>query len=105
MQIPGQSDLITRETEIPDSLLLLCGPAGAGKSMYSKQFFVDCLMNGYYCIYISSSLTDRQYRSLFADIEESKLLQSSHFLNPYLQKTLTGHPSSSFFVFVIYFRF
>jgi KaiC/GvpD/RAD55 family RecA-like ATPase/class 3 adenylate cyclase len=95
MQIPGQSDLITRETEIPDSLLLLCGPAGAGKSMYSKQFFVDCLMNGYYCIYISSSLTDRQYRSLFADIEESKLLQRSHFLNPYLQKTLTGHPSSS----------
>jgi KaiC/GvpD/RAD55 family RecA-like ATPase/class 3 adenylate cyclase len=95
MQIPGQSDLITRETEIPDSLLLLCGPAGAGKSMYSKQFFVDCLMNGYYCIYISSGLTDRQYRSLFADIEESKLLQRSHFLNPYLQKTLTGHPSSS----------
>jgi KaiC/GvpD/RAD55 family RecA-like ATPase/class 3 adenylate cyclase len=95
MQIPGLSDLITRETEIPDSLLLLCGPAGAGKSMYSKQFFVDCLMNGYYCIYISSSLTDRQYRSLFADIEESKLLQRSHFLNPYLQKTLTGHPSSS----------
>lgn len=38
MQIPGQSDLITRETEIPDSLLLLCGPAGAGKSMYSNSF-------------------------------------------------------------------
>ena len=95
MQIPGQSNLITRETEkIPDSLLLLCGPAGAGKSMYCKQFFVDCLMNGYYCIYISSSLTDRQYRSLFADIDESKLLQGSHFLNPYLQKTLTGHSSS-----------
>ena len=94
MQIPGQSDLITRETEIPDSLLLLCGPAGAGKSMYCKQFFVDCLMNGYYCIYISSSLTDRQYRSLFADVDESKLLQGSHFLNPYLQKTLTGHSSS-----------
>src|SRR5919109_2141945 len=95
MQIPGQSNLITRETEkIPDSLLLICGPAGAGKSMYCKQFFVDCLMNGCYCIYISSSLTDRQYRSLFADIDESKLLQGSHFLNPYLQKTLTGHSSS-----------
>ena len=96
MQIPGQSDLITRETEkIPDSLLLLCGPAGAGKTMYCKQFFVDCLMNGYYCIYISSSLTDRQYRTLFADIDESKLLQGSHFINPYLQKTLAGHSSSS----------
>src|ERR687891_1313024 len=96
MQIPGQSDLITRETEkIPDSLLLLCGPAGAGKSMYCKQFFVDCLMNGDYCIYISSSLTDRQYRSLFADVDESKLLQGSHFINPYLQKTLAGHSSSS----------
>ena len=95
MQIPGQSNLITKETEIPDSLLLLCGPAGAGKSMYCKQFFVDCLMNGYYCIYISSSLTDRQYRSLFADVDESKLLQGSHFLNPYLQKTLAGHSASS----------
>ena len=96
MQIPGQSDLITRETEkIPDSLLLLCGPAGAGKTMYCKQFFVDCLMSGYYCIYISSSLTDRQYRTLFADIDESKLLQGSHFINPYLQKTLTGHSSST----------
>jgi KaiC/GvpD/RAD55 family RecA-like ATPase/class 3 adenylate cyclase len=95
MQIPGQSYLITKETEIPDSLLLLCGPAGAGKSMYCKQFFVDCLMNGDYCIYISSSLTDRQYRSLFADVDESKLLQGSHFLNPYLQKTLAGHSASS----------
>jgi KaiC/GvpD/RAD55 family RecA-like ATPase/class 3 adenylate cyclase len=95
MQIPGQSNLITKETEIPDSLLLLYGPAGAGKSMYCKQFFVDCLMNGDYCIYISSSLTDRQYRSLFADVDESKLLQGSHFLNPYLQKTLAGHSASS----------
>src|SRR5918992_484696 len=95
MQIPGQSNLITKETEIPDSLLLLCGPAGAGKSMYCKQFFVDCLMNGDYCIYISSSLTDRQYRSLFADVDESKLLQGSHFLNPYLQKALAGHSTAS----------
>jgi KaiC/GvpD/RAD55 family RecA-like ATPase/class 3 adenylate cyclase len=95
MHIPGQSNLITKETEIPDSLLLLCGPAGVGKSMYCKQFFVDCLMNGDYCIYISSSLTDRQYRSLFADVDESKLLQGSHFLNPYLQKTLAGHSASS----------
>jgi KaiC/GvpD/RAD55 family RecA-like ATPase/class 3 adenylate cyclase len=95
MQIPGQSNLITKETEIPDSLLLLYGPAGAGKSMYCKQFFIDCLINGDYCIYISSSLTDRQYRSLFADVDESKLLQGSHFLNPYLQKTLAGHSASS----------
>ena len=95
MQIPGQSNLITKETKIPDSLLLLCGPAGVGKSMYCKQFFVDCLMNGDYCIYISSSLTDRQYRSLFADVDESKLLQGSHFLNPYLQKTLAGYSTSS----------
>jgi KaiC/GvpD/RAD55 family RecA-like ATPase/class 3 adenylate cyclase len=95
MQIPGQSNLITKETQIPDSLLLLYGPAGAGKSMYCKQFFVDCLMNGDYCIYISSSLTDRQYKSLFADVDESKLLQGSHFLNPYLQKALAGHSTSS----------
>ena len=33
MQIPGISDLLDKGT-IPNSVLLLTGPAGAGKSMY-----------------------------------------------------------------------
>src|SRR5690242_18812546 len=83
MQIPGIADLIEKGT-IPESLLLLTGPAGAGKSIYCKQFFSDGLIDGDYCIYVSSSLTDRQFRKQFPNIEKLILIQNSKFINPYL---------------------
>jgi KaiC/GvpD/RAD55 family RecA-like ATPase len=86
MQIPGISDLLDKGT-IPDSVLLLTGPAGAGKSMYCRQFFTDGLFDGDYCIYVSSNLTDKQFRSQFSNIEKSKLIQNSKYINPYLSHT------------------
>ena len=83
MQIPGISDLLDKGT-IPDSLLLLIGPAGAGKTMYCRQFFSDGLFDGDYCIYISSSLTRKQFRSHFSNVERLNLVQNSRFINPYL---------------------
>jgi KaiC/GvpD/RAD55 family RecA-like ATPase len=83
MQIPGISDLLDKGT-IPDSLLLLIGPAGAGKTMYCRQFFSDGLFDGDYCIYISSSLTSKQFRSHFSNVEKLNLVQNSKFINPYL---------------------
>src|SRR6476660_9673061 len=83
MQIPGISDLLGKGT-LPNSLLLLTGPAGVGKSMYCKQFFVDGLLKGDYCIYLSSSVSEKQYRSMFNNIEKSKVLQNSRLINPYL---------------------
>src|SRR2546421_6270057 len=83
MQIPGIADLIEKAT-IPESLLLPTGPAGAGKSIYCKQFFSDGLIDGDYCIYVSSSLTDRQFRKQFPNIEKLILIQNSKFINPYL---------------------
>ena len=83
MQIPGISDLLDKGT-IPDSLLLLIGPAGAGKTMYCRQFFSDGLFDGDYCIYISSSLTNKQFRNHFSNVEKSNLVQNSRFINPYL---------------------
>src|SRR3954469_15669630 len=102
MQIPGISDLLDKGT-IPDSVLLLTGPAGAGKSMYCRQFFTDGLFDGDYCIYVSSNLTDKQFRSQFSNIEKLKLIQNSKYINPYLYHThqLNSHhqysppPSSS----------
>jgi KaiC/GvpD/RAD55 family RecA-like ATPase len=82
MQIPGISDLLDKGT-IPDSVLLLTGPAGAGKSMYCRQFFTDGLFDGDYCIYVSSNLTDKQFRSQFSNIEKLKLIQNSKYINPY----------------------
>jgi KaiC/GvpD/RAD55 family RecA-like ATPase len=102
MQIPGISDLLDKGT-IPDSVLLLTGPAGAGKSMYCRQFFTDGLFDGDYCIYVSSNLTDKQFRSQFSNIEKSKLIQNSKYINPYLSHTYHhqlnsqqySHPASS----------
>ena len=65
-------------------LLLLIGPIGAGKTMYCKQFFEDGILDRDYCIYVSSSLTDKQFRTQFSDIENQKLIQNSKFINPYL---------------------
>jgi len=97
MQIPGISDLLDKGA-IPDSVLLLTGPAGAGKSMYCRQFFTDGLFDGDYCIYVSSNLTDKQFRSQFSNIEKLKLIQNSKFINPYLHHThhqLNSHQYSS----------
>jgi KaiC/GvpD/RAD55 family RecA-like ATPase len=94
MQIPGIADLIEKGT-IPESLLLLTGPAGSGKSIYCKQFFSDGLIDGDYCIYVSSSLTDRQFRKQFPNVEKLILVQNSKFINPYLYPISPPSPTSS----------
>ena len=100
MQIPGIADLIEKGT-IPESLLLLTGPAAAGKSIYCKQFFSDGLIDGDYCIYVSSSLTDRQFRKQFPNVEKLILIQNSKFINPYLYPL---SPPLTFFLFPWYSR-
>ncbi|HMH10720.1 MAG TPA: ATPase domain-containing protein [Candidatus Nitrosopolaris rasttigaisensis] len=83
MQIPGTSALIEKGT-IPESVLLLTGPIGAGKTMYCRQFLVDGLLDRDYCIYVSSSLTDKQFKTRFSKIQNLNLIQNSKFINPYL---------------------
>jgi KaiC/GvpD/RAD55 family RecA-like ATPase len=87
MQIPGTYSLTGKGT-IPESLLLLTGPVGAGKTMYCRQFIIDGLLDGDYCIYVSSSLTDKQFRTHFSNTENLNLYKNSKFINPYLCK---GH--------------
>ena len=93
MQIPGISDLLGKG-KLPTSLLLLTGPAGVGKSMYCKQFFIDGLLTGDYCIYLSSSLSEKQFRSMFTNIEKSKVLQNSRLINPYLLSPISSSNES-----------
>jgi KaiC/GvpD/RAD55 family RecA-like ATPase len=85
MHIPGIS-LLTDKKTIPKSLLLLTGPVGAGKTMYCKQFFEDGILERDYCIYVSSSLTNKQFRTHFSNIENQDLIQNSKFINPYLYR-------------------
>ena len=81
MRIPGISNLVEKET-LPESLILITGHSGSGKTLYCRQFLADGLSEGSYCIYISSSLTFRQFRTQFSNIKNSD--QNCKFLNPYL---------------------
>jgi KaiC/GvpD/RAD55 family RecA-like ATPase len=49
---PGSSTLV--EGSVPVSSLLLIGPTGIGKTMFSKQFIYNGLRNGEPCIYVST---------------------------------------------------
>src|SRR5919199_1229924 len=86
MQIPGISDLVGK-VAIPESLILVTGPSGSGKSVYCRQFFTNSLLEGSYCIYISSSLINKQFRNQFSRIEKLDLDQNCLFINPYLYNT------------------
>jgi KaiC/GvpD/RAD55 family RecA-like ATPase/class 3 adenylate cyclase len=79
-QIPGISEFVDKV--IPTGLLLLIGPAGAGKSMYCRQFLADGLLDGDSCLLISSTLTKKQSKDLFSGIEP-KLVRNLKFVNPY----------------------
>ena len=85
VRIPGISRLMNRDS-IPDNMLLLTGAAGSGKSIYCRQFFLEGINHGDYCIYVSSTLTDKQYRSQFNSISELDLNNNSKFINPYYYK-------------------
>jgi KaiC/GvpD/RAD55 family RecA-like ATPase/class 3 adenylate cyclase len=81
--ILGIADLIDSHEAMPPSLLLLLvGPAGAGKTMYCRQFLVDGLLGGDYCVYASPSLDEQQFKDLFSGIDNDAV-RNLTFINPY----------------------
>lgn len=96
MQIPGISDMVGKGA-IPESLILVTGPSGSGKSVYCRQFFTDSLSEGSYCIYISSSLINKQFRNQFSKIEKLDLDQNSLFINPYLYNTSIDNQAHNYY--------
>src|SRR5918996_6139232 len=91
MQFPGIS-YMTEKGTIPESLILVSGPSGAGKTVYCRQFFEDGVIGGSYCIYISSSLINKQFRNQFSRIEKPTLDQNCMFINPYLYTLPVDNP-------------
>jgi len=82
MQIPGLHQ-ITNKNTIPESIFILNGNPGVGKSVYCRNFYLDGLLNGDYCIYIDCLLDFKNFKNLFSEIEEEILNQNSLFINPY----------------------
>jgi hypothetical protein len=69
LPIPGYKELLGKdhhEEENNDNILfLLMGPARCGKTLYCKTFFQSQFKTGSSGIFLSSTLTKRQYQNLF----------------------------------------
>jgi KaiC/GvpD/RAD55 family RecA-like ATPase len=82
MQIPGLHQITNKDT-IPESIFILNGNPGVGKSVYCRNFYLEGLLNGDYCIYIDCLLDFKNFKNLFSEIEEEIFNQNSLFINPY----------------------
>lgn len=82
-QIPGISHLLSKDStdSLRDTILLLKGPPGSGKTTYCRAFLAGGLQEGARCIYINSSLTEKQFLNQFG-----RLSNKVKFLNPYFTK-------------------
>ena len=94
-QIPGLSHLTAKGSlsDLRDTILLLKGAPGSGKSVYCRLFIADGLHEGVKCVYLNSSLTDKQFRNLFSDSRVAA--NNLKFVNPYLRKSLSVGSSGS----------
>jgi KaiC/GvpD/RAD55 family RecA-like ATPase/class 3 adenylate cyclase len=66
--IPGAAYLSPRD--IPGGALLLLGSSGSAKTMYCRQFLLDGLQAGHFCLF-ASSLDDKQLEELFSTAGQS----------------------------------
>ncbi len=82
---PG-SDIIGRNLKPPDlGVYLISGPKLSGKLHYCNNFILNGLTDGVFCICISSSFIEKQYKSIFFSGLEDLCLNLK-VLNPYTLK-------------------
>ena len=94
-QIPGISHLLNKDSadRLRDTILLLKGPPGSGKTAYCRAFLAGGLQEGAKCIYINSSLTEKQFRNQFGSLSDISK-ENLKFLNPYFMKPQDSHEHS-----------
>lgn len=87
MHIPGLLELTERE-EIPKCMILLTGNSNVGKSCYSKEYLLEQIYDGAYCIYISCTETEEQFQNWLASVgvSHNQINSNLHFVNPYVRK-------------------
>jgi archaellum biogenesis ATPase FlaH len=99
LPIPGFKELLGKDHHVEENndniLFLLTGPGRCGKTLYCKTFFQSYLKSGSSGIFLSSTLTKRQYQNLFSGL--SNILNSnSFFINPFLrEQTVTNELNTS----------
>ena len=93
MSIPGYKELLGKDhpedQNSENTLFLIMGPGRSGKTTYCKTFFESILKIGNSGIFLSSTLTKRQYQNLFHSL--SSILESnSFFINPFLREQMNS---------------
>ncbi len=70
----------------------MAGPKFSGKSSYCNNFFVNAINDDSFCIYVSSSFTEKQFNNLFLS-KALSVEKNSKLINPYLvdQNTLSDN--------------
>lgn len=92
---PGSTRLV--EGQMPPSSLLLIGPSGIGKTIFSKQFLYNGLVQGEPGIYLSTDESperiERSMKSFGFDVENYRKTEAFRFVDCYSWKI--GNKSSS----------
>jgi archaellum biogenesis ATPase FlaH len=98
-RLPG-SELIFNESQLLDyGLFLLVGPKLSGKTCYCNNFLINALRNNSFCVYVSSSYSEKQFANLFRSVDKN-IITKSALINPYvvsISKFDSHSPSSSNF--------
>src|SRR6187431_31459 len=93
LSIPGYKELLGNDhhedQHNDNTLFLIMGPGRSGKTTYCKTFFESLLKMGNSGIFLSSTLTKRQYQNLFNSL--SSIIESnSFFINPFLREQMNS---------------
>lgn len=93
MPIPGYKELLgkdhSEDQNSDNTLFLIMGPGRSGKTTYCKTFFESLLKIGNSGIFLSSTLTKRQYQNLFNSL--SSIIESnSFFINPFMREQINS---------------
>ena len=93
MPIPGYKELLgkdhSEDQNSDNTLFLIMGPGRSGKTTYCKTFFESLLKIGNSGIFLSSTLTKRQYKNLFNSL--SSIIESnSFFINPFMREQINS---------------
>jgi KaiC/GvpD/RAD55 family RecA-like ATPase len=81
-RVPGQALIFNGPGAIPPSILLLIGPPGSGKTLYSMQFLKNALAEDCDCIFINCSqgLTKEKLNSFLGGRDDDSLAPA--YFNP-----------------------
>jgi len=98
LPIPGYKELLgkdhSEDQNGDNTLFLIMGPGRSGKTTYCKTFFESLLKIGHSGIFLSSTLTKRQYQNLFTSL--SSIIESnSFFINPFMREQMNSLESNN----------